>query len=105
VTLAGHSLVACVDTGATFSLLSSRVYHRLRDQLPPLRGSDIILTGAGGESLEVEGLLQAEVELGGQKYEQEMQVGRLEELDLLLGMDWLATYRVEINCGRYNSAA
>jgi hypothetical protein len=57
------------------------------------------MTGAGGESLDVEGLLQAEVELGGQKYEQEMQVGRLEELDLLLGMDWLVTYRVKIDCG------
>jgi hypothetical protein len=40
------------------------------------------------------------VRVGGMKYEQTVQVGWLQGLDLLLGMDWLVTHEAEINRGR-----
>ena len=100
VGLAGRKLATCLDTGATFSLLSTRVYQELRPHLPSLDSSDLVLTGAGGESLDVEGMCTIQFKLGGITYEQTVQVGRLEGLDLLLGMDWLVTHKAEINCGR-----
>jgi hypothetical protein len=51
VGLAGRKLATCLDTVTTFSLLSVFVYQELWSHLPPLDSSDLVLTGAGGESL------------------------------------------------------
>jgi len=99
VDLAGSALATCLDTGATFSLLSDAVYTRLQGQLPPLQPANLMLTGAGGESLDVKGQCQVDLRLAGATYQQTVYVGRLEGLDLLLGMDFLATYEVELDCG------
>jgi hypothetical protein len=65
VELAGRELATCLHTGATFSLLSTCVYQELRPHLPPLDSSELVLTGAGGESLDVEGMCTIQFELGG----------------------------------------
>jgi len=98
VSIAQQPLLACIDTGATFSLLAERVYEEIRDDLPALRPPQVYLTGAGGESLQVRGAVQADIQVGNVTYSQLLQVGRLEGLDLLLGMDWLTTYGVAIDC-------
>jgi len=98
VSIALQPLLACIDTGATFSLLAERVYEEIRDDLPALRPPQVYLTGAGGESLQVRGAVQADIQVGNVTYSQLLQVGRLEGLDLLLGMDWLTTYGVAIDC-------
>ena len=101
VDLAGSALATCLDTGATFSLLSDAVYSRLEGRLPPLQPANLMLTGAGGESLDVKGQCLVDLSLAGAIYQQTVYVGRLEGLDLLLGMDFLTTYEVELDCGAW----
>jgi len=96
--MGGETITACIDTGATFSLLAERTYQRMKDKLPPLAPAQVSLSGAGGESLNVSGAVLAEFQFGQGTYDQWLQIGRLEGLDLLLGMDWLTTYGVTIDC-------
>jgi hypothetical protein len=98
IQIAGEWLVACIDTGATFSLLAERVYAKLQGKLSPLHPPQISLSGAGGESLNVKGAVLAEFQFGGGSYLQWLHVGRLQGLDLLLGMDWLTSYGVIVDC-------
>ena len=47
----------------------------------------------------MKGQCLVDLSLAGATYQQTVYVGRLEGLDLLLGMDFLATYGVELDCG------
>jgi len=98
VKVAGETLVACIDTGATFSLLAKTTYDGLRSKLPDLGPPTVFLEGAGGDSLEVAGTVNIDLQLGNENYRQLVQVGRLAGVDLLLGMDWLSTYDVVVDC-------
>jgi hypothetical protein len=88
----------CVDTGATFSLLVDKFYKEHSGQLPPLRPPQVYLTGAGGASLAYRGVIMSEVEVQGGRRSQLYRVGRLERLDLLLGMGCLSSYGAAIDC-------
>jgi hypothetical protein len=59
IEMGGKPLVACIDTGATFSLLADKVYEELQNALPPLQPTQVELSGAGGESLNVKGAIDA----------------------------------------------
>jgi predicted aspartyl protease len=98
VEVAGETLVACIDTGATFSLLAKTTYDELHGKLPALEPPTVFLEGAGGDSLEVAGAVNIDLQLGNENYRQLVQVGRLAGLDLLLGMDWLSTYGITVDC-------
>jgi hypothetical protein len=91
--MGGELLTACIDTDATFTLLAERTYQRLQDKLLPLCPAQVSLSGAGGESLNVRETVLAEFGFGQEVYTQWLQ-----GLDLLLGMDWLTTYGVTIDC-------
>jgi hypothetical protein len=58
----------------------------------------VYLTGSGGESLQVQGVVQADIQVGNVTYSQLLHIGRLGWLDLLMSMDWLTTYGVAIDC-------
>ena len=98
VKVAGETLVACIDTGATFSLLAKTTYDGLRSKLPDLGPPTVFLEGAGGDSLEVAGTVNIDLQLGNENYRQLVQVGLLAGVDLLLGLDWLSTYGVTVDC-------
>jgi hypothetical protein len=83
-----HRAAACIDTGATFSLLAENVYEEIQDDLPALRPRQVYLRG----------WRRVATSSRGGPGRQLLHVGRLEGLDLLLGMDWLTTYGVAINC-------
>ena len=63
-----------------------------------LQPAQVSLSGVDGESLEVKGAVSLEFKLGEGLYDQLTHVGKLEGLDLLLGMDWLSSYGVTIGC-------
>jgi predicted aspartyl protease len=48
IDMGGKPLVACIDTGATFSLLADKVYEELQGDLPPLQPAEVELSGAAG---------------------------------------------------------
>ena len=56
--------MACIDTGATFSLMSDRAYEQVSEHLPGLLPAPVSLSGAGGESLGVKGAVSLEFKLG-----------------------------------------
>jgi hypothetical protein len=62
VRVAGETLVACIDTGA--SLLARTTYDKLQDKLPALEPPTVFLEGAGGDSLEVAGAVNIDLQLG-----------------------------------------
>ena len=47
INMGGQNLVACIDTGATFSLLAERMYEKIKDKLPPLQPPQVQLSGVG----------------------------------------------------------
>ena len=53
VEVGGKPLVACIDTGAIFSVLANKVYEELQSDLPPLWPAHLELSGAGGELLKL----------------------------------------------------
>jgi hypothetical protein len=98
VEVGGEMLVASIDTRTTFSLRAKTTYERLQGKLPALEPPTVFLEGAGGNSLEVARAVDIDLQLGDENYKQLVHVGRLHGLDLLLGMDWLSTYNVVIDC-------
>ena len=74
----GIRLAVCLDTGATFSLLPSRVYRSMQDQLPALAPPSLSLQGAGGESLDVEGVCKVNLVVDGETFPIDVFVGKLE---------------------------
>jgi hypothetical protein len=82
VKVAGETLVACIKTRATFSLLARTTYDQLQDKLAALEPPTVFLEGAGGDSLEAAGAVNINLQLGNENYRQLAQVGRLTGLDL-----------------------
>ncbi len=89
--------VACVDSGAAYSMLSEKFYKRMGTRKPDLTSSPVALHGAGGEDLAVAGEITVEVSLGKLNLKQVLLVGDLCGPDLLLGRDWLYDNGVELN--------
>ena len=79
------------------SLLPSCVYHVMKDRLTALKPTTLLLQRAGGESLDVEGTCHQDSIFDRESLPIEVCVGKLESLDLLLGMGWLCTYGVELD--------
>jgi hypothetical protein len=76
--------VACVDSGAAYSMLSEKFYKCMGTGKPILRSSPVALHGTGGEDLAVAGEITVEVSLGKLKLKQVLLVGDLCGPDLLL---------------------
>ena len=69
----------------------------MKDRLTALKPTTLSLQRAGGESLDVEGTSHLDIIFDRESLPIEVCVGKLESLDLLLGMGWLCTYGVELD--------
>ena len=102
------TLEACIDSGATFSLLSVERWKQIKDLdgCGPLQKCDARLVGASGKPLAVEGIIRltfsTTAEPGSDSYEYQhwILVGDLKGIDLLLGVDWLRSAGAQIDFGR-----
>jgi hypothetical protein len=88
---------ACVDSGATYSMLSTAYYETMGRERPPLEDTSIALHGASGSDLEVRGQITTLVRVGSKVLAQTLIIGTLSGPDLLLGRDWLFDNGVELN--------
>ena len=87
---------AIVDCGATRSIMSRKMADKLRERFPDLQlrqpqGARQFIKTASGESIEIDGILDVDFELGGSKRAQSRSFLVLNGLphDLLLGLDFL----------------
>ena len=102
------SILACIDTGATFTLLASSVYDALKGHsgVGEIEPGSMNLVGASGTALKMRGTclltfaIHPTPDSVKQRYTHEVQVGELKGVDLLLGMDWLHVANADVSCGR-----
>jgi len=89
----GMAVPMLVDSGATVSIVSTRLWKKLRDLNPKLTllPTDMRLMTASGAGLQARGLLLLEVELGGQYYLHQFTVVDAHE-QAILGLDFMARH-------------
>ena len=80
---------ACIDSGATFSLMSSKTYEMVKEVLGPLKEAPVTLSGASGNGIVIDGYVVVDFYLDDAKHRYPMLVGGLHGVDILLGLDWL----------------
>lgn len=95
----GQATHFLVDTGATVSVISTKVYDRIpKCKRPPLRESDTLLTGASGAEIKLAGSIKTNVVFGGRNFELDVLVADI-PLDAVLGQDVLLPGRCKLDLG------
>jgi len=99
----------CVDSGATFSLLSHASYRQAVQSgfAGPLVPSKTRLRGASGKDISLYGTSKIRFRIGSDvqqdepraTYTYEVLVGELKGVDMLLGLDWLIAASAKIDFG------
>ncbi|XP_062602935.1 uncharacterized protein LOC134264683 [Saccostrea cucullata] len=84
----GYFVHFTTDTGASTSILSHRVYKKLKDDKKPLLIGNSQLRGAGGANIPVYGYGSFEIQIGEVRIEKQLLIAEIED-DALLGMDIL----------------
>ncbi|XP_076935245.1 uncharacterized protein LOC143601828 [Bidens hawaiensis] len=86
------------DSGANKSFISYKFFHALSNPLRKLERS-FTLEIADGKQIEItEAIDDCFLNLEEQTFPIRMLVTTLGEFDLIIRMDWLAAYKVQINC-------
>ena len=83
------NVVFTVDTGASRTILSEKIYDKIKLQKPPLTKSSMIIHQANGEPIKGIKCAKFDFEIGPLKLEKEVCVGDIQD-DILLGMDMLS---------------
>ena len=92
----GVSMLFNIDTGATCTVISDRVYSSIPEEERPILTRCTETTGASGQSLSIQGSATFDIELGsGQKFSSKIMVANIED-DGLLGHDLLRQGRAAI---------
>ncbi|XP_076943603.1 uncharacterized protein LOC143613893 [Bidens hawaiensis] len=87
------------DSGANKSFISYKFCHALRNPLRKLEQS-FTLEIADGKQIEItDAIDDCFLNLESQTFPIRTMVTTLGEFDLVIGMDWLAAYKAQINCG------
>ena len=101
-----YQLDSCVDSGATFCMLSMNTYTKMQTSkdvtdhwMSPLRSTKVCLHGASGQSLNVMGEVSLYFRIDNLVYVAEVLVGNVTGVDMLLGLDWLIRARAVIDFG------
>lgn len=92
-----HNLL--VDTGSVASILSKKVFMMLENR-PSLSDSDDILTAADGNALQVLGKAYVQFSIDGICFSHEFTVAEIDELNGILGMDFLEQHDATIRISK-----
>ena len=93
---------ACVDTGATHSLISKEIWQQIKDnpevvaRVGPPR---LTMRGANGTIIPLGGVAHVFFKLGNFVYDADVHFGGLNGIDMLLGWDFLGGVGALVNCG------
>ena len=83
---------ACIDSDATFSLLSEKIFmkiHNVCDEV--LEADDVELRGTSGQRIKLRGCSRVPFWIEGMCYDYPVLIGDLAGVDMLLSMDWPIT--------------
>ncbi|XP_058775373.1 uncharacterized protein LOC131649637, partial [Vicia villosa] len=94
----GTPLIAIIDTGATHSFISLDCVKRLNLEISEINGSMVIDTPASGSVTTSFACLNCPIDIFGREFGMDLVCLPLEQLDVILGMNWLQFNRVHINC-------
>ena len=86
---------ALVDTGAEVSVMSEKMYSRIRNK-SGLKSTSYALQGAGGKPLNVLGVTTLSFKLGSKNFTQKFHVISHASRNLILGTDFLSTHKARI---------
>ena len=108
ISVSGALLESCVDSGATYSLLSRSAFDSI-GHLPgvgDLQPTKVALKGAAGKPIPLLGLCELTFTIDKQgvqptemTYQHQFLVGDLQGVDVLLGIDWLVAVNAVIDFG------
>ena len=87
-TMKGVEVDCLVDTGATLTLISTKVWNTLCDDTLPLDKFEQDLQSASGELINIKGRTQVELVINGSKYKLDIVVADV-DADVILGLDFL----------------
>ena len=105
VTIAGVTVVALIDTGATSYCCRWGWYSQWKNHLGPLTQTDTLVIGVGNVPVKLKGITQVlDLEWDSVKDHRQMVVlPTLEDVDVILGMDIIGRLDVQIS-GRSKDA-
>ena len=86
---------ALVDTGAEVSVMSEKMYSRIRNK-SGMKSTSYALQGAGGKPLNVLGVTTLSFKLGSKNFTQKFHVISHASRNLILGTDFLSTHKARI---------
>jgi len=98
--LFGNSVVVLYDLGVTHSFVSNECVRRLRLVMRELWCELIIATPASGKVSTSFVCVGCPMEVAGHRFKVNLICLPMEGLDVILGMDWLSSNHVVIDCGR-----
>jgi len=92
--------VVLFDSGATHSFVSNECAGRLGLAMRELECELIVATPASGEVSTTSVCVGCPMEVAGRRFKLNLICLSMEGLDVILGMDWLSSNHVVIDCGR-----
>jgi len=98
--LCDHEVVVLFDLGATHSFVSNECVGRLGLAMRKLECELIVATPASGEVSTTSMCVGCPMEVAGRRFTLNLICVSIEGLDVILGMDWLSSNDVVIDCGR-----
>ncbi len=98
---------ACVDSGATYTLLARSVYDRIKNQanVGQLKPTNAKLRGATGKTIPLDGIADitfsflSDNEPNRVEHNYSVLVGHLQGVEMLLGIDWLISVNAQVDFG------
>ncbi|XP_027922632.1 uncharacterized protein LOC114180519 [Vigna unguiculata] len=98
--LCDHEVVVLFDSGATHSFVSNECVGRLGLAMRELECELIVATPASGKVSTTSMCVGCPMEVAGRRFTLNLICLPMEGLDVILGMDWLSSNDVVIDCGR-----
>ena len=96
VEIMGRKIKVLLDSGSEVSLLKSRVFKDLKTDSIRVRDSDLTVTQANGQKMELSGMLHLPIKLGGIETWSKLYIAPDLDRSMILGEDWLKK-RAQIN--------
>jgi len=98
--LFNHEVVVLYDSGATHSFVSNECVRRIGLVMRELACKLIVATPTSGEVSTTFVCVGCPIEVAGRRFKVNLICLPMEGLDVILGMDWLASNHVVIDCGQ-----
>ncbi|XP_047147122.1 uncharacterized protein LOC124819611, partial [Vigna umbellata] len=96
----GRSCCVLYDLGATHSFISKACVGKLGLEVREMQFDLVVSTPAAGEVRTSTMCVRCPIEVEGSKFKVNLICLPLQGLEVILGMDWLATNRILIDCGK-----